>query len=446
MKSLRSFVHTLTVLTLAAVHAPTVFAKFTEIPNTIIGQKDETGSFQDQAELRVKENTLYNPQGISYCNEHMFVTDRNNSRVLAYKSILVNGKLIFNKIPDIVLGQKDLVSNRFTETGQVATANRMSIPSDVFCDGENLYVADTGYHRILVWKNAKDVKTGQNADIVIGQSGFLNGTAGTTPERMNGPAGIWVSRSDVLVADTNNHRVQIFSKSDVLNYDGRNAIAPKTVLGSGVGVSSATSQNGFSSPQGVFSDGSILLVADTNNHRILGWETIPTEPSQKADFVLGQNSFTSNVVQAPRDGTHFSSPIRVQIQNAKLIVSDIGNGRVLTYDWTQNNPIPWPPAPGTIQVLGQLSLSSWEGRNPIQNFSGPMGVYSPDAITYFVVDRNFNRLVKVGPGGYEEVWGQETFGGTGANRAPWAGGMSGPGAAVVAGGNYLFPTLEMIEF
>ena len=52
-----------------------------------------------------------------------------------------------------------------------------------------------------------------------------------------------------------------------------------------------TTQSGFRNPTMVASDGKILVLADTDNNRVLIWNTIPTTIDQPADIVLGQAKF-----------------------------------------------------------------------------------------------------------------------------------------------------------
>jgi len=46
-------------------------------------------------------------------------------------------------------------------------------------------------------------------------------------------------------------------------------------------------------PQGVWIQGTRLFVADTDNSRILVWNTIPTSNYQAADYVLGEPDFNT---------------------------------------------------------------------------------------------------------------------------------------------------------
>ena len=77
-----------------------------------------------------------------------------------------------------------------------------------------LYVADTGNHRVLAWKNATSqaLVNLQKPDMIIGQpNGYttlagINGTAGSSG--LNGPTGLLVdSKGNLYIADSGNNRI-----------------------------------------------------------------------------------------------------------------------------------------------------------------------------------------------------------------------------------------------
>ena len=78
-----------------------------------------------------------------------------------------------------------------------------------------------------------------------------------------------------------------------------------------------TSQTGMSTPTAVASDGRILVVADTENNRVLIWNTIPTTNGQPADVVLGQPNFTT-IQSLAVNASSFRAPQGVWVQNGKL--------------------------------------------------------------------------------------------------------------------------------
>jgi hypothetical protein len=109
-------------------------------------------------------------------------------------------------------------------------------------------------------------------------------------------------------------------------------------------VSSPISSKSMQNPGGIYSDGTRLFVADTGNNRILIWACFPAENGAPADYVFGQNEFTSALSNAgfekPSDETvHEPSGIFITPgSDPKLLVSDTKNNRVLII------PLPetWP--------------------------------------------------------------------------------------------------------
>lgn len=131
-------------------------------------------------------------------------------------------------------------------------------------DGGNLYVADTGNHRIRkIDKSTSEVTTIAGS----GSYGFADG-AGTTA-RFAFPAAVAVTADGgiVYVSDTINHRIRKLTKPAVVGQ-------PWTVTTlAGTGTAGLTEGAGsiarFNHPHGLILDGnSDLLVADSLNHRI----------------------------------------------------------------------------------------------------------------------------------------------------------------------------------
>lgn len=138
----------------------------------------------------------------------MYVADYQNNRVLIWNTPPLN-----NRTPaDVVIGQTSPSAN-------VATCNNTNLynPSGVYSDGIKLFVADTNHHRVLVW-NTVPTSNGTPADIVIGQTSFtacaVNQT-GDTYEANSGslysPSGVTVFNGKLQIADTNNNRILIYN-------------------------------------------------------------------------------------------------------------------------------------------------------------------------------------------------------------------------------------------
>jgi uncharacterized protein (TIGR03437 family) len=192
----------------------------------------------------------------------------------------------------VVLGQPDFTStgeNRQTDPtilGQV-NADTLRLAVGVATDGTRLVVADTLNNRVLIWNSIPTVN-GQPADVVVGQPKF-----------------------DQL----------------------------KTVV---------TDSKSLRAPQGVWIQNGRLFVADTQNHRVLIWNAIPTSNEQAANLVLGQVDFNSSVnvdpiqpgnVVPPTTQSSLLSPTSVSTDGIRLIVTDLGLNRVLIWNTipTRNN-------------------------------------------------------------------------------------------------------------
>jgi len=90
-----------------------------------------------------------------------------------------------------------------------------------------------------------------------------------------------------LLADTRNNRILIWNKLPVGNEE------PDIVLGQPNFYSNSPgcSRSKLRWPVAVATDGKRIIVADTNNHRILIWNKYPKKNGAPADIVLGQKDF-----------------------------------------------------------------------------------------------------------------------------------------------------------
>ncbi|MFL2767413.1 MAG: hypothetical protein ACJ0DE_01400, partial [Dehalococcoidia bacterium] len=100
---------------------------------------------------------------------------------------------------------------------------------------------------------------------------------------------------------------------------------------SGYGFNKSGGASLFNHPVAIASDGTRLAVTDRNNNRILIWETIPNS-NVAPDLVIGQPNFESHM-----EGTSLSEldfPGQVSISpDGKMVVADSDNDRILV--WTK---------------------------------------------------------------------------------------------------------------
>jgi len=274
---------------------------------------------------------LGSASGLAYVNNTLFVVDDNhlgfspdNNRVLIYPNVNQMIPAATAEIPPqsgrcpvcggtatVVVGQPDFNTTTTTPTVPI-TASSLHLPTAVASDGHILVVADTANNRVLLWKSIPTVN-GQPADIVLGQTDFTSvALVSVTASALRGPQGVWIQ-------------------------------------------------------------GSKLFVADTQNNRILIWNTIPTQNNQPADVVLGQPDFTSappinqvnpNLVASAKI---MLSPTSVTSDGTHLFVTDLGYNRVLI----------WNSIPTTNQKPADFEIGQVGMTQTFSNDQKPTGDVSP---------------------------------------------------------------------
>ncbi len=146
-------------------------------------------------------------------NGRYWVADAFNSRVIGYECSGANCSLPTFDNAERVFGQPDFASwnnNGGLEGGVSATV--MSFPRGVAVGASgDLVVADTGNNRVLVFQGAWG-KASKAADLVLGQATMSGASTGAGLNRMNAPEGVYVDAGgNVWVADTGNHRILKFT-------------------------------------------------------------------------------------------------------------------------------------------------------------------------------------------------------------------------------------------
>lgn len=273
---------------------------------------------------------------------------------------------------------------------------------------------------------AQNFYSGQAARAVIGQSTFSAGISNAQAYILGGASGVAVGGGYIWIADSNNlgytpsnNRVMLFGTAEIpspradlskfstgdslcnlcgfaaLNVLGQ-ADYKSTNPGRGTSATPGTSGSGYmNNPTGVATDGTILAVADTNNNRILIWNSLPlASMSIPPDLVLGQTNFTNGTATATQSG--LSGPVGVWIQNGKLFVADTANSRVLIW-----NSIPTSNNQPADLVLGEPDFTTVQCPNN-QNNCSPVAaanrMYNPTSVTsdgtrLFVADEGFSRIL-----------------------------------------------------
>lgn len=151
-------------------------------------------------------DTLYNPTHVSVDKAgSLWVTDRNNNRVLKFTPPFSNGQAAA-----LVLGQPDM--NASTGNNGGISASSLLRPFSAVPDGEgNIWVADSRNYRLLAYTAPN--ANGQAAATVLGQPDFNSGTVQTIGAgTLNIPSDIAVTETGELwVSDTGYNRILRFS-------------------------------------------------------------------------------------------------------------------------------------------------------------------------------------------------------------------------------------------
>ena len=251
--------------------------------------------------------------GLAYANNMLFVTDTNrvgasplNHRVLIYKNLSaqipgLTDELVQSKRCPACVGVADVVLGQldFTKSELSLSERGLRLPTAVASDGVMLAIADTDNNRVLIWRQIPNVN-GAPADVVVGQPDFQTNTMPRVPnsKSLRGPQGVWIQNEK-------------------------------------------------------------LFVADTQNHRVLIWNSIPSANGQAADAVLGQPDFDTFVevdltkAEVNAKPNNLLNPVSVTSDGTRLYVSDLGHNRVLIW-----NSIPTVNQAPADVVVGQPDMTS----------------------------------------------------------------------------------------
>jgi hypothetical protein len=214
------------------------------------------------------------------------------------------------------------------------TASQLYAPRGVFLNDDWLVAADTGNHRILLWRGLP-TRDGQPADVVLCQPDFFTEGAnagGRGPANgLHLPTGVAIHDGRLIVADAWNHRLLVWETVPIASDTPPDyAIGQPNIEAVEPNQWGEARADTFYWPFSFGFVGERFYVADTGNRRVLGWHGLPA-PGQKADVILGQPDECSR--NENRDGPvsakSFRWPHAIAGNSNVLYVADAGNHRVL---------------------------------------------------------------------------------------------------------------------
>lgn len=357
----------------------------------VLGQQDFTTVVSD-----TDLDSLSGPTGLAYDPTTclLFVADTLHDRVLVFDvSTITNGESAVHSI-----GQA---------SGGTVTATTLDLnlafpdegPTGVAVDpGSRLFVSDPGAHRVLAFDISAGVSTGMAATVALGQPDLVSGTQPSVPGgSFNRAAGLWHdgTADELFVVDRVLSRVLVFDTSSLATGD-----AAVHVLGQAdfTTFDAVTTRSGLRTPEAAAGADGRLFVADTQNHRVLSFDTTTLVDGEDAAGGLGHvdagaMDFTRGEIgDAPfADALHQPADVLLDPSGHRLFVVDSFNHRVLVFELSPANDFAGVDRVADV-VLGQ---TSFKGREPSRADAGlidPRGLALAGG-RLFVADTSNHRVV-----------------------------------------------------
>jgi hypothetical protein len=170
----------------------------------------------------------------------------------------------------------------FNNTGGALTFNH---PNGLASNGSNLLVCDRFNNRVLIWNTAPG-NWNTPPDLVLGQANFTSSNPGTGKGNLNWPGNASVSANGKLaVADTENDRILIWNSFPTSNGQAADiSIHLPTICPINV-------PKKWEWPWGFWTDGTKLAAVATQGSTLLFWNTIPTSDNQAPDYTITHANF-----------------------------------------------------------------------------------------------------------------------------------------------------------
>jgi hypothetical protein len=142
-------------------------------------------------------------------------------------------------------------------------------PGNIATDGTRLLLTDTYNNRVLIWNTIPSGNV--EPDLVLGQDNFYTNNPGKTLNRLNWPVGVSTAEGKVVVADTENDRILIWNTFPTSNGEAADLSITFDLM---------------RWPWAVWTNGTKLVVTATQGASVLIWKIFPTENDQRPDLFL----------------------------------------------------------------------------------------------------------------------------------------------------------------
>jgi sugar lactone lactonase YvrE len=266
----------------------------------------------------------------------------------------------------------------FGGDGSQAVSAQLNCPREVAVDSaDNLYIADTGNHRIR--KITADGKISTVAGTGTADFGGDGGPA--TAAQLNSPYGVAVDSTGVLyVADYDNHRVR------KVTADGKISTVAGTGAATFGGDGSQAVSAQLSCPHGVAVDGAgNLYVADYKNHRVR-----KVTADGKISTVAGTGAADFGGDSGPATAARLNMPLGVVVDSTgTLYIADYHNHRVRKV--TADGKI------STVAGTGTTSPGGAGGPAASAQLNHPLGLAVDCVDALYIAEFDNHRVRKVVP-------------------------------------------------
>ena len=234
----------------------------------------------------------------AYQRSDLYVSDYFNHDVIKLWNMQV-----ISPLPSVVAGITGTSGNG---------GNSLANPAGIAVDRNgNLFVADSGNHRIMFWP----------VNSTTGTVAAGLGIAGNGPHSLNAPLGVFLDANDsyMYVCDSGNHRIQRFALVGGLAVNNGTTVAG----GNGAGSTSQQLNSPFSAD--VSKKTGAMYIADSVNHRIQRWNQ-----NESAGVTIAGDP--NGVAGAGPTMLNYPYGLALNDEETFLYVVDTANFRVQRFD------------------------------------------------------------------------------------------------------------------
>ncbi len=264
----------------------------------------------------------------------------------------------------------------FSGDGGAASVALFNAPTGLTVDNAgNLYIADTGNHRIRKITPAGAIGT------IAGTSHFGGDGGPATFAVLGSPSSVAVGAAGVYIADTDNNRVRLLAPDGTIS-----TVAGAGTLGfSGDGGAATAAQ--LANPQGVALDAiGTLYISDTGNNRIrmVGHSGLISTLAGGGPGLLGDGG--------PATAATLNGPVGLTVgPTGDLFIADRGNGRIRLVDFLGNI--------STVAGNGSVGFAGDGGKATSATLDNPLAVAEDTSGNIYIADHSAQRIRKVDTGG-----------------------------------------------